>query len=186
MMLKGMEIASLEPSPTSSMETRVFMQMSETQLYHTLSSVVRGITNPDLCIPWVVPILIRYLVLRYEPFMSKKYNLYLKHMSATGGGGVCSWGDHLTLDAIANMYNIRVWCIESPLSHECTRIGPLRELSSTQDIYVGHIGEWHYVSVAPSKVYWLSRVFLLLLHFILIFWLLYEGQQGQESLFNTS
>ena len=57
--------------------------------------------------------------------MSKEYNLYLKHMSATGGGGVCSWGDHLTLDAIANMYNIRVWCIESALSHECTRIGPL-------------------------------------------------------------
>ena len=58
MMLKEMEIASLEPSPTSSMETRVFMQMSETlavsyikqcrKRYHKSGSLYSmGCTNTD-------------------------------------------------------------------------------------------------------------------------------------------
>ena len=155
MMLKGMKIASLEPSPNNSIETRVIIHMSETQLYRTLSSVVRGTgyhKSRPLCVGCTNTVLIGYLLLRYEEFTSKKYNLYPKHISANGGG-VCSWGGHLTLDAIANMYNVRVWCMESALSRECTRIGPIREVSSKQDIYMGHTGEWHYGSVAPSKVY---------------------------------
>lgn len=101
------------------------------------------------------------LLLRYEPFMSRKYNLYLKQMASTDGG-TCSWGDHLTLDAIANVYNMRVWCIESSVQYECTRISPENESFSTNDIYVGHIEEWHYVSVTSHQVhiYCLSKLII--------------------------
>ena len=51
--------------------------------------------------------------------MSKPYCLYVKHMAASDGAA-CSWGDHLTLDAIANVYDVRVWCIESSVDNECT------------------------------------------------------------------
>lgn len=151
-----METASFEPSHTNSTGMKTTTGMSEKRPYHTLDSGVQGITNRNLWILIIVPILMRDLLLRYEPFMSKTYSLYVKGMPVAG-----SWGDHLTLDAIANVYNTRLWCIESAVNYECTRIGPVQDIPSTQDIYVGHIGEWHYMSVTPNKVDWLSKVYLL-------------------------
>ena len=59
-------------------------------------------------------------------------------------------GDHLTLDALFNVYGLRVWVTESAAGHECSLVAPRQ--GALRDIYLGHIGDWHYVSVTSSLV----------------------------------
>ena len=91
----------------------------------------------------------RNVLFRYEPFMALPYMSYVRQMSRTDG----AWGDHLTLDALSNIYNVRVWVIESAHNYECSLVAPTHEGPATRDIYLGHIGDWHYVSVTSSLVF---------------------------------
>lgn len=75
------------------------------------------------------------------------YNKYMQEMTTN------AWGDHLTLDVIANIFNVRIWCIKSAHHFECSLVAPQQILSTTGDIYVGHLGERNYVSVVPNQVY---------------------------------
>ena len=79
--------------------------------------------------------------------MTVPYSNYVEEMAAT------AWGDHLTLDSIANVYNVRIWCIESASQYECAMVAPQRELPTTGDICLGHLAEKHYISVVPTQVY---------------------------------
>lgn len=84
--------------------------------------------------------------------MSMPYDTYVQSMAKTTGCAN-SWGDHLTLDSAANFYNVRVWCIESSAQYECSLVAPEQEVHSTLDIYIGHLREWHYVSVTSLQVF---------------------------------
>ena len=81
--------------------------------------------------------------------MTIKFESYLSHL-AKSDGSLQSWGDHLTLDALSNVYRLRVWVIESGAGHECSLVAPQQRAS--RDIYLGHIGDRHYVSVTSSLV----------------------------------
>ena len=50
------------------------------------------------------------------------FERYVSSMSRSG-----TWGDHLTLDAIANEHNVRLWIVESAADYECSVVEPLTE-----------------------------------------------------------
>lgn len=79
--------------------------------------------------------------------MSMPYDWYIERMAKTG-----SWGDHLTLDSIANVFDVRVWCIESSPNIECCLVAPEQDRDTTANVYIGHVGQHHFISVTPSTV----------------------------------
>lgn len=57
-----------------------------------------------------------------------------------------AWGDHIILQAIAETMNLRIHVIESSQNFaELTLVQTLNMSETT--IYIGHIGELHYVSI---------------------------------------
>ncbi|XP_078614208.1 uncharacterized protein LOC144883508 [Branchiostoma floridae x Branchiostoma japonicum] len=66
---------------------------------------------------------------------------YLRQMEEEG-----TWGDHLTLQALSNIWNVRV-CIVSSSSDYLIYINPLGMDSRAEVILLGHISEEHYVSL---------------------------------------
>ncbi|XP_029180372.2 uncharacterized protein LOC114947944 [Acropora millepora] len=67
---------------------------------------------------------------------------YINYMSRAG-----AWGDHIILQAIAETMNLRIHVIESSQNFaELTLVQTLNLSETTRSIYIGHIGELHYVS----------------------------------------
>ena len=67
---------------------------------------------------------------------------YINYMSRAG-----AWGDHIILQAIAENMNLRIHVIESSQNFdELTLVQTLNLSETTRSIYIGHIGELHYVS----------------------------------------
>ena len=62
-----------------------------------------------------------------------------------------TWGDHLILHSVANLYgvNIRVISSLSP-SHECM-IEPEHAVSGSKTLVIGHMPEIHFVSLLPKQ-----------------------------------
>lgn len=72
---------------------------------------------------------------------------YLEDMAKEG-----TWGDNMTLYAVANCYGVRIRVISS-LSRAHDRIirpGPQCAVSSNTELVVGHIDEFHYFSLRPN------------------------------------
>ena len=67
---------------------------------------------------------------------------YINYMSRAG-----AWGDHIILQAIAENMNLRIHVIESSQNFdELTLVQTLNLSETTRSLYIGHIGELHYVS----------------------------------------
>ena len=90
--------------------------------------------------------------------MTTGYHNYVEDMSTLG-----NWGDHLTLDAHANVNSTRIWIVESSPHYDCSQVSPIDEKPSTSDIYSGHIGESHYVSVSSNNSVSFQRLFSFLM-----------------------
>mgnify|MGYP001795976971 CR=1 FL=1 len=67
---------------------------------------------------------------------------YISNMSLEG-----TWGDHIIMQAIAEAMNLKIHVIESSENlAEPTLVQTLNLSETTSSIYIGHIGEMHYVS----------------------------------------
>ncbi|XP_052060308.1 uncharacterized protein LOC127700731 isoform X2 [Mytilus californianus] len=70
---------------------------------------------------------------------------YLSRMSQEG-----QWGDHLMLHAISNVTKRNITIINGEDEKKWTTLHPLFKDSAKQDpLYLGHVGELHYVSMRP-------------------------------------
>ena len=78
-------------------------------------------------------------------FLEGEWNVWLKQMSREG-----TWGDHISLIGVANAYGIEVKVINN--TGNVHKIEPCSPSVPHREITLGHIGEFHYVSlVAKGK-----------------------------------
>ncbi|XP_076110295.1 uncharacterized protein LOC143079046 isoform X2 [Mytilus galloprovincialis] len=76
---------------------------------------------------------------------AESWEEYLSRISQEG-----QWGDHLMLHAITNVTNRNITIINGEDEMKWTTIHPLLKDSAKQDpLYLGHVGELHYVSMRP-------------------------------------
>lgn len=59
------------------------------------------------------------------------------------------WGDHLILQAAAELYGISIYVINSEARDHDVTINP-RESISSKHLVLGHVCELHYVSLRPK------------------------------------
>jgi len=67
--------------------------------------------------------------------------------------GMCDedWGDHLTLQAIADLYTVEIVIISSiPGDNYITTLSPVGSVN-TRTIFLGHLAEYHFVSCEIPK-----------------------------------
>ena len=70
---------------------------------------------------------------------------YISNMSREG-----TWGDHIIMQAIADAFNLRINVVESSENFaEVTLAEPVNVSLYSRSVYIGHIGEMHYVSTIP-------------------------------------
>ena len=81
-----------------------------------------------------------------ESFIGSSWLQYLSSMSMAQ-----TWADNIIIQAVADAMNLNIHIIESSEnSAEITVICGASSLSHERSIYVGHIGELHYVSTLPA------------------------------------
>ncbi|KAH7316150.1 hypothetical protein KP509_21G080200 [Ceratopteris richardii] len=78
----------------------------------------------------------------YEGYVSMKYTDYANMMEISG-----EWGDHLTLQAAADYYRVRIWLLTSFEDTPFIQISPKQEKSPAQAIYLSFCSEAHYNSL---------------------------------------
>jgi len=82
---------------------------------------------------------------RYEGFaVAESFALYLQRMAEPR-----TWGDNLSLQAIADAYNVRVNLVTTYHSDSYVCLDPIGGQPSRQ-IWLGFYAELHYTSLAPS------------------------------------
>jgi len=67
--------------------------------------------------------------------------------------GPREWGDNLSLQAIADAYNIQVCLVTSYLTHRFLCVSPASACNSAQpprQIWLGFFAEYHYTSLEPA------------------------------------
>lgn len=91
---------------------------------------------------------IQYLQNNPEQFIESavvdniSWSEYINNMSLEG-----TWGVHIIMQAIAEAMNLRIHVIESSENFaELTLVQTLNVSETTRSVYIGHIGEMHYVS----------------------------------------
>ena len=62
-----------------------------------------------------------------------------------------TWGDHVTLYATANCYEMHIRVISSKSNHGELTIKPDGHVNSTNPLVLGHVHEFHYVSLQPKQ-----------------------------------
>ena len=62
-----------------------------------------------------------------------------------------TWGDHVTLYATANCYKMHIRVISSQSNHRELTIKPDGHVISTNPLVLGHVHEFHYVSLQPKQ-----------------------------------
>jgi hypothetical protein len=63
-----------------------------------------------------------------------------------------SWADHIIIQAVANANNLRIHITESAQNFtETTVVTSIYAQGNVRDIYIGHLGELHYVSTTPVE-----------------------------------
>ena len=81
-----------------------------------------------------------------ESYVGSSWLQYLSSMSMTQ-----TWADNIIIQAVADSMNLNIHIIESSENFaEITVIRGANSLSHERSIYVGHIGELHYVSTLPA------------------------------------
>ena len=81
-----------------------------------------------------------------ESFIGSSWLQYLSSMSMAQ-----TWADNIIIQAVADSMNLNIHIIESSENFaEITVIRGASSLSHERSIYVGHIGELHYVSTLPA------------------------------------
>ena len=106
------------------------------QIRHRIVEFLR--TNPSLQLSNGVTV-------NFENFIHHRngWNSYLTELSMDG-----TWGDYLTLMAAANIFHMRITVVSSILDAPPTIIEPV-ESSDNINIYLGHLHEFHYISLIP-------------------------------------
>ena len=67
---------------------------------------------------------------------------YLDNMSVSG-----TWADAIIIQAVADQLQLKLFIVETHQEfQECTIIQPVSATQQLTDIYLAHIGEYHYVS----------------------------------------
>lgn len=61
------------------------------------------------------------------------------------------WGDHVMLYAAANRYEVSIRVICLSLEHFDVIIVPSCDVVDPRQLIIGHIREFHYVSLLPQK-----------------------------------
>ena len=70
---------------------------------------------------------------------------YITRMSRDG-----TWGDHIIMQSIAEAMNLSINVVESSSNFtELTVVEPVNRSPESRTVYIGHIGEMHYVSTKP-------------------------------------
>ncbi|XP_015898521.3 OVARIAN TUMOR DOMAIN-containing deubiquitinating enzyme 12 [Ziziphus jujuba] len=80
----------------------------------------------------------------YEGYVPMAYDDYLEKMSQSG-----EWGDHVTLQAAADMYGVKIFVITSFKDPYCIEIIP-KSRKPKQVIYLSFWAEVHYNSIYPQ------------------------------------
>lgn len=81
----------------------------------------------------------------FADFVNEPWKLYLQRMVNAG-----EWGDHVILQAASIIYGIRITVLTTN-SVEPTIVSPVVEGNNNlPNIYLGHISEFHYVSLTPK------------------------------------
>jgi len=94
---------------------------------------------------------IQYLVNHPEQFIESKtehsqWQGYLERMSCQG-----TWADAIIIQAVANCLNLSIHIAESnPTFSPVTVFEPVN-VTNALNIYIGHIDEFHYVSVVENR-----------------------------------
>ena len=73
------------------------------------------------------------------------WDVYLNDLSRPG-----VWGDYLTLIAASNVFGLRIIVVSSIQGAEDVIINPVENNQQITEIYLGHLHEFHYVSLIPS------------------------------------
>ena len=89
---------------------------------------------------------IRYLNENPERFIESNTQMswlqYITNMSVQG-----TWADHIIIQAVADTMNLKIHIIESDENFtDTTIVEPANAIHNTISIFIGHIGEMHYVS----------------------------------------
>ena len=89
---------------------------------------------------------VRYLTDNPERFIESNTETswlqYLSRMSMQG-----TWADNIVIQAVADSMNLKIYIIESDdNSRDVTIVEPANTVENPQSIYIGHIGQVHYVS----------------------------------------
>lgn len=73
---------------------------------------------------------------------------YLSCISIQG-----TWADNIVIQAVADSLNLRIYIVESSANFsDLTLVESVNtEVGNIRSIYVGHIGELHYVSTLPAE-----------------------------------
>ena len=76
-------------------------------------------------------------------FVEEEWNVWLHQMARDG-----TWGDHISLIGVANAYRVDIQVFKN--TGEVHIIKPFTPSESVREITLGHIGEYHYVSMLPK------------------------------------
>jgi len=61
------------------------------------------------------------------------------------------WADHIVIQSVADAMNLKIYIIESDGNfRDTTIVEPANTIDSTISIFIGHIGEMHYVSTSSA------------------------------------
>ena len=81
-----------------------------------------------------------------ESIVGMSWSRYLTNMSLQG-----TWANHIIIQAVADAMNLKIHIIESDSNYrEITLVQPANATSDIRSIYIGHMGQMHYVSTCNS------------------------------------
>ncbi|CAL8470675.1 g10217 [Coccomyxa elongata] len=81
---------------------------------------------------------------QYAPYVAGDWEDYLRLMAKSG-----TWGDHLTLQAIADRFGVKMYIVTSYREGDIIEINPNGPLRSERVLYLSFWAEVHYNSVFP-------------------------------------
>ena len=81
-----------------------------------------------------------------ESMLDMTWSKYISSMSMQG-----TWADHIIIhQAIADTLNLKIHIVESSENFtDITLVEPPNASHNSRSIFIGHIGELHYVSTVP-------------------------------------
>ena len=88
-----------------------------------------------------------------ESIVDTSWSQYLSSMAMQG-----TWPNHVIIQAVADALNLKIYIIESNQNfREMTLVEPSNVIQNPRLIYIGHIGEMHYVSTSHTSCNQLSN-----------------------------